>query len=42
MAHASCPNGNGMWDGDGKPVVWAFRIGFFCDFMKAHPVLLIT
>lgn len=37
MAHASCPNGHGMWDGDGKPVVWAFRVGFFRDFMKAHP-----
>ena len=37
MAHASCPNGHGMWDGDGKPVVWAFRVGFFRDFMKTHP-----
>ena len=27
MAHASCPNGHGMWDGDGKPIVWAFRVG---------------
>ena len=23
--------------GDGKPVVWAFRVGFIRDFMKAHP-----
>lgn len=37
MAHASCPNGHGMWNGDGKPVVWAFRVGFFYDFMKTHP-----
>ena len=37
MAHASCPNGHGMWDGDGKPIVWAFRVGFIRDFMKAHP-----
>ena len=37
MAHASCPNGHAMSNGDGKPVVWAFRIGFFRDFMKAHP-----
>ncbi|MBE5851170.1 MAG: hypothetical protein E7298_13725 [Lachnospiraceae bacterium] len=37
MAHASCPNGHGMWNGDGKPVVWAFRVGFFRDFMKTHP-----
>jgi len=37
MAHASCPNGHGMWNGDGKPVVWAFRVGYFRDFMKRHP-----
>lgn len=37
MAHASYPNGHGMWNGDGKPVVWAFRIGFFREFMKKHP-----
>ena len=37
MAHASCPNGHGMWNGDGKPVVWAFRVNFFRDFMKGHP-----
>ena len=37
MAHASCPNGHDMWNGDGKPVVWAFRVGFFSDFMKTHP-----
>lgn len=37
MAHASCPNGHGMWNGDGKPVVWAYRVGFFRDFMKTHP-----
>ena len=37
MAHASCPNGHDMWNGDGKPVVWAFRIGFFRDFMTTHP-----
>lgn len=37
MAHAFCPNGHGMWNGDGKPVVWAFRVGYFRDFMKAHP-----
>lgn len=37
MAHTSCPNGHGMWNGDGKPVVWAFRVGFFRDFEKTHP-----
>ena len=34
MAHTSCPNGHDMWNGDGKPVVWAFRVGFFREFMK--------
>ena len=37
MSHALCPNGHGMWNGDGKPDVWAFRVGYFRDFMKAHP-----
>ena len=32
----SCPNGHGMWNGDGKHVVWAFRVGFFRDFVKTH------
>ena len=37
MAHAYCPNGHEMWNGDGKPVVYAFRVGFFRDFVKKHP-----
>lgn len=37
MAHTACPNGHDMWNGDGKPVVWAFRVGYFRDFMKRHP-----
>ena len=37
MAHTSCPNGHDMWNGDGKPVVWAFRVGFFRDYLKGHP-----
>lgn len=37
MAHASCPNGHGMWNGDGAPVVWAFRVNFFRDYMKRYP-----
>lgn len=37
MAHTSCPNGHDMWNGDGKPVVWAFRVNFFVDFMRQHP-----
>ena len=37
MAHTYCPNGHEMWNGDGKPVVYAFRVGFFRNFMKVHP-----
>lgn len=37
LAHAICPDGHDMWNGDGKPVVWAFRVGFLRDFIKTHP-----
>ena len=42
MAHVFCPNGHDMWNGDGQPVVWAFRTGFFCDFMKEHPDCILA
>ncbi len=37
MAHTACPNGHDMWNGDGKPVVWAFRANYFREFMREHP-----
>lgn len=37
MAHTSCPSGHSMWNGDGKPVVYAFLINFFKDFVKKYP-----
>lgn len=37
MAHTGCPLGHDMWNGDRKPVVWAFRIGFFREFVEKHP-----
>ena len=37
MAHASCPNNHGMWDGDGKPVVWAFRVNYLREFERLYP-----
>lgn len=37
MAHCSCYYGHGMWNGDGKPVVWAFRLSFFEAFQRVHP-----
>lgn len=37
MAHTGCPSGHDMWNGDGKPVVWAFRIDFFREFVEKHP-----
>ena len=26
-----------MWNGDGKPVLWTFRLEFFKEFMRDHP-----
>lgn len=37
MAKTSCINGHPMWNGDGKPVIWAYRIGYFVEYMKRHP-----
>lgn len=37
MAHTACPNGHDMWNGDGEPVVWAFRVGFIRKFVEEHP-----
>lgn len=41
MAHTRCYNGHCMWNGDGKPEVWAFRVGFFKEYMKQHPSFLL-
>lgn len=38
MAHTPCPNGHDMWNGNGKPVLWIFRVNFFRDFMKRYPL----
>ncbi|MDY5775766.1 MAG: hypothetical protein SPK14_08050 [Lachnospiraceae bacterium] len=37
MAHTSCYKGHGMWNGDGKPCVWAFRVDFLIEYMMQHP-----
>lgn len=37
MAHTSCYNKHSMWNGDGKPVVYAYRIGFLVEYMNRHP-----
>lgn len=37
MAHTSCLNDHSMWNGDGKPCVNAYRVGFFRDYMEKHP-----
>ena len=42
MAHASCPSGHGMWNGNGKPVVWAFRVGYIREFVKEHPDCILS
>ncbi len=41
MAHASCPNGHDMWNGDGTPVVWAYRVGYFREYMEAVPECIL-
>ena len=42
MAKTVCPNGHSLWNGDGKPVVFAFRVGFFREFMKSHPDCILS
>ena len=42
MAHAACPNGHSMWNGDGKTDVWIFRVNFFRDYMKKHPGFVLA
>lgn len=37
MAHVLCPNGHSMWDGDGKPIVYVFRIVYIKEFCKNNP-----
>ncbi|MBR6228376.1 MAG: hypothetical protein IKQ97_01405 [Eubacterium sp.] len=37
MAHTNCPNGHDMWNGDGKPIVQAFRLNYFKEFTERHP-----
>lgn len=39
MAHTVCPNDHDMWNGDGKPVVWVYRINFFKEYVKKHPAV---
>ncbi len=41
MAHTICYKGHGMWNGDCKPVVWAFRAGYFNEYLKVHPGFLL-
>ena len=38
MAKTSCPNGHGMWDGDGTPSVWAYRVQYKerCAWKSGH------
>ena len=37
MAHCRCINGHDMWNGDGKPVIWAFSIRYIKDYVKRFP-----
>ncbi len=42
MAHTKCINGHTMWDGDGKPSVEAYRIGFFRELLDRDPDCIIN
>ena len=37
MAKTACVNGHPMWNGDGKPIVWAFRVNYIIDYCRHHP-----
>jgi len=37
MAHALCPNGHSMWNGDGEVCITAYRAGYVDEFSKSHP-----
>lgn len=30
-----------MWDGDGKPLVWVFRVGYIREFTEMHPDFIL-
>ena len=42
MAHTTCPNGHSMWNGDGKPVVYAFRTEYIREYSKMHPECILA
>ena len=42
MAQANCYNGHQMWNGDGKEVIYAFRINYLRDYMKTHPDCILS
>ena len=41
MAHCNCINGHNMWNGDGKPTVWAFSVDYIKDMVKSYPNFII-
>lgn len=41
MGHCSCFYGHDMWNGDGKPEVWAFRLAYFEEFQRSHPEVVL-
>lgn len=41
MAKTACLNGHGMWNGDGKPIVWAFRLNFYKQFQEENPDVIL-
>ena len=37
MAKTSCINNHPMWNGDGGPVLWIYRVGFLKKYQEDHP-----
>lgn len=37
MAVTTCINGHRMWNGDGKPVIWAFKISDLRQYVEKYP-----
>ena len=37
MAHIGCTCGKDLWNGDGKPVIWAFRVNYLYEILEKNP-----
>ena len=40
MAHIGCTCGKDLWNGDGKPIIWAFRVNYLYDILRKKPNII--